>query len=77
MSYVSRQPISYQNLSLAESGSGSNRTVLFPTPPHDLSLQEQTLGNVRTMWEAIMGSEAEQQTFLRFEEREQDPETNL
>ncbi|KKY14716.1 putative rab geranylgeranyl transferase escort protein [Diplodia seriata] len=45
--------------------------VAFPPPSLDLKFDDSMLDHVRTMWEKIMGDEADPNFFMRFEDREE------
>lgn len=68
LSYISTRPESHENVEIS-----SNPTVIrLPDRPFSISLEDDILDDVKAAWEAILGDEAEGQTFMRFAEREQE-----
>jgi len=49
-------------------------TMIFPTMSHDIAFPDSVLGEVRQVWETVLGVDVAQSTFLRFEEREAEME---
>ncbi|RMZ90037.1 hypothetical protein DV736_g2747, partial [Chaetothyriales sp. CBS 134916] len=75
MSYTSHQPAMFHGSHLAAPNSPPSTIVSLQTRPHDLALQDETLDEIKSVWTAILRDEAESQPFLRFEQREQDAES--
>ncbi|RMZ86204.1 hypothetical protein DV737_g332, partial [Chaetothyriales sp. CBS 132003] len=74
MSYTSHQPAIFHDTHLAASNSPPSNIVSLQTRPHDQAVQDETLDEIKGVWTAILGDEAASQPFLRFEQREQDPD---
>ena len=72
MCYTSHEPVSFQALGTYIAERPLGKIVSLPTRPHDISLQDETLSVINTLWTAIRGSDSEGDTFLRFAEREQE-----
>ena len=49
---------------------GANNVWCFPRPAHDLSVDDDVLDNVESIWRAIGGDDIGDEDFLRFEPRE-------
>lgn len=56
------------------SGKGNHESLVFcfPPPPVDLIVQDSPLGAVQDAWKRVMGSEADEATYMVFEDREGD-----
>jgi Rab proteins geranylgeranyltransferase component A len=50
--------------------SSPGRILLCPPPSVDLAFDDSLIGNVREMWRSVMGEEAVEEEFMRFEDRE-------
>ncbi|KAK2841565.1 hypothetical protein FQN49_006133 [Arthroderma sp. PD_2] len=48
----------------------SDQTFVFPAPALDLAFEDALLDQVKEVWKAIMGSEANENEFLKFNDRE-------
>lgn len=48
--------------------------LVFPPEPHDISFPDNVLETVKEAWEAILGADAADGSFLKFEERESEIE---
>ena len=72
--YISHRPASYQELDIPPERSDMPKVISIPTRPFSIALEDEILDAVRAIWEKVLGAEAQDQTFLRFEEREQDPD---
>ena len=44
----------------------------MPDSPFSIALDDTVLETVRAVWKLVLGTEAEDQTFLRFEEKEEE-----
>lgn len=51
--------------------SSANQIIVFPEVSNDLVFDETMLVNVKEAWQKLMGSEAESEDFLVFEDRNQ------
>lgn len=52
----------------------SPEVLVFPSQPHDLAFHDCIMKAVQEAWEIILGEEAANSSFLRFEERESEVE---
>jgi Rab proteins geranylgeranyltransferase component A len=70
MSYTSRQrPLNAKSTSqLHQDRSG--RVLAFPPGSGDLSFDDNVLDSVKEAWKNILGDEAKDDEFMRFQERE-------
>ena len=48
----------------------SPSVLVFPSEPHDLSFSDSVLDVVKAAWRSIIGADADETSFLRFDERE-------
>ncbi|KIX10428.1 uncharacterized protein Z518_01510 [Rhinocladiella mackenziei CBS 650.93] len=52
----------------------SSQVLVFAPEPHDQSFHDGVLGAVKEAWKVVMGADAADSTFLRFEDRESEVE---
>ncbi|RMZ83665.1 hypothetical protein DV738_g1070, partial [Chaetothyriales sp. CBS 135597] len=74
LSFTSHQPTVFHSSHPGLMSSPRGGVVALQTRPHDLAVQDETLDEIESIWTAILGDDAGSQAFLRFEQREQDPE---
>ena len=68
LSYVASGPRVSKSPKLVDV-SGSGRIMTFPAPAQDLVFDDHVLDNVKTVWTTVMGAEADDAAFMRFEDR--------
>jgi hypothetical protein len=74
LSYITHHPSSYERSASVPEATNTSRVSTMPAFPYSIALEDEMLGTIRTIWENVLGLESREPTFLRFEEREQDPD---
>ncbi len=74
MSYLQSGPAQDPAGSYPSLDKFSSQLLVFPPKPHDIAFQDGVLSAVKEAWEIVLGPEAAENSFLRFEERESEVE---
>ncbi|KAK5090032.1 Rab proteins geranylgeranyltransferase component A [Lithohypha guttulata] len=69
MNYVRQEAKSRDVSNSTTLGDSDSNIIIFPERPHDLTLEDTILDDVKSAWEKILGSRSTEYDFLRFEER--------
>lgn len=69
MNYVRQEAKSRDVSNSTTLGDSDSNIIIFPERPHDLTLEDTILDDVKSAWKKILGSRSTEYDFLRFEER--------
>lgn len=70
LSYLHSGPVLDAASSYPPLNKVSSQILVFPAKPYDISFQDGILDAVNEAWKIVLGPDAAESSFLRFEERE-------